>query len=164
MRAPNRLIVAVVALASIAASRAPGQDSKPTGAPNTAKPTKSPKSKKATKAPVIATFEAHNEGSVEGAIYGDENLVSVTIDAAGIRYQAKGADKPVVMVWDAISDWQPNNFTSYSPGRAGAGDYGIGVHMGGKYLSFRTRNGRDYAAALKALRAQAPSKERPGIG
>src|SRR5579871_6595416 len=88
-----------------------------------AKSTQAAKSKKATQAPVTVTFEAHNEGSVEGAIYGDENVVSVTIDAAGIRYQGKGMDKPVQMKWDQISDWQPNNFTSHSPGRAGDGDY-----------------------------------------
>lgn len=166
MGAPNRLIILAAAVASIAAPRAPGQDSKPTSAPKAAKPTavKPTKEKKATRAIPPVSFEAHSEGSVEGPLYGDENLVTVTIDSAGIRYQGKGMDKPVTMTWDQVSDWQPNNFTSYSPGRAGAGDFGIGVHQGGHYLSFRTRNGRAYLAAIKALRALAPAKERPGIG
>ena len=136
-----------------------------------AKPTSEAKSttvnpKKATKAIPPVAFEAHNEGSVEGAIYGDENLVSVTIDSAGIRYQSKGQDKPVAIKWDELSGWQPNNFTSRSPSRTSAtgGDYGIGIYLGTRYLSFRTQSGRDYMAAIKALRTLASAKERPGIG
>jgi hypothetical protein len=122
--------------------------------------------KKATKAIPPVTFEAHNEGSVEGHIYGDENLISVTIDSAGIRYQSKGQEKPVTIRWDELSGWQPNNFTSRSPSRKSAtgGDYGIGIYLGARYLSFRTQSGHDYTAAVKALRTLASLKERPGIG
>ena len=122
-----------------------------------------PAAKKATKAVPPVTFEAHNEGSVEGAIYGDDNVITVTIDSSGIHYQAKGAD-PLIVKWDDLSDWQPNNFTSRSPSGTSAGEYGIGIHQGARYLSFRTRNGHDYVAALKALRAFAAAKEKPGIG
>jgi hypothetical protein len=123
-----------------------------------------PKAAKATKAVPPVTFEAHNEGGVEGPIYGDENLVTVTIDAAGIRYQGKGMDKPYAIPWDQVTGWQPNSFTSKSASRTASGDYGIGIYQGAKYSSFRTRNGHDYAAAVKALRVLAYAKERPGIG
>jgi len=159
MRAGSSVVAALAALLS--AFPAPGQDSKTTSAPKAAKPTKE---KKATKTIPPVTFEAHNEGSVGGRIYGDENIVSVTIDVTGIRYQGKGMDKPYSIPWDQVSDWQANNFTSYSPGRGTGGDFGIGVHQGARYFSFRTRNGRDYTAAIKALRARAPLKEHPGIG
>jgi len=128
------------------------------------KSTKPVKERKATKTAPPLIFEAHNEGAVEGAIYGDENLITVTIDATGIQYQGKGMDKPLSIPWDQVTDWQANNFTSHNPARAVAGDYGIGIHQGTRYFSFRTRNGRDFTAAVKALRAKAFSKERPGIG
>src|ERR1700721_2345651 len=90
-----------------------------------AKPTSDAKSttvnpKKATKAIPPVAFEAHNEGSVEGAIYGDENLVSAPTAPAGIPYQNKGEEKPVTIKWDDLSGWQPNNFTSRSPSRTSA--------------------------------------------
>lgn len=155
----------------IAASLAPwlafGQ-AKPPASPakSTAAKSTTPEVKKATKAIAPVTFDAHNEGSVEGSVYGDENLVSVTIDSAGFHYQAKGQDKPETIKWDELSGWQPNNFTSRSPSQKSAtgGDYGIGIYLGSRYISFRTRSGRDYLAALKALRAAASAKERPGIG
>jgi hypothetical protein len=158
-----RLVLGVVLVlaASMTASLAPGQDVKPTTA---AKATKPAKAKKVTKAIPPFTFEAHTEGTSEGAIYGEENLVSVTIDATGIRYRGKGMDKPYAIPWDQVSDWQPNNFTSYNPSSGKGGDFGIGVHQGARYFSFRTRNGRDYLAAIKTLRAFAPAKERAGIG
>jgi hypothetical protein len=148
-------VVAVLA-ASLFMPVAPGQT-----AGQTAKPTKA---KKATQAIPPVTFEAHNEGGVEGRIYGEENLVTVTIDSTGISYRGKGMDKPYSIPWAQVSDWQPNNFTSYSPGRGSGGDFGIGVHQGARYFSFRTRNGRDYIAAIKTLRALASAKEHPGIG
>lgn len=121
------------------------------------------------KPPVSVTFEAHNEGGVEGAIYGDENLVTVTIDSTGIRYTVKSAnsvDKPLSLTWAQVSGWQANNFTSKRPSRAaaGGGDFGIGIYLGARYFSFRTRNGNDYLAAVKALRGYAYAKERSGIG
>ena len=135
------------------------------------KPTSATKStaanaKKATKAISPVTFEAHNEGSVEGSIYGDENLASITIDSSGLRYQNKGQDKPTTIKWDDLSGWQPNNFTSRSASRNNTtgGDYGIGIYLGARYLSFRTRSGQDYLAGIKALRTLASAKERPGIG
>jgi len=157
MRAPYPVFVIA---AAVAVASAFGQSAKPT-AP--AKPGK------LTKAPVTVTFEAHNEGSVEGPIYGDGNLVTVTIDSAGIRYAVKNAssvDKPLSLTWAQVSGWQANNFTSKRPGRAvaGGGDFGIGIYLGIRYFSFRTRNGRDYIAALKALRGYAYAKERSGIG
>jgi hypothetical protein len=130
-------------------------------------PAKPTKRRKATNPPAAFTFEAHNEGSVEGAIYGDENLISLTIDSTGIHFQKKNAppsEKPTAIPWDQVSGWQPNNFTSRSPANTTSGDYGIGVYQGARYFSFRTRNGHDYSAALKALRALAPLKERAGIG
>lgn len=130
-------------------------------APASAKATKS---RRATKAAPPFTFEAHNEGSVEGAVYGDANLVAVTIDSTGIRYQGKGVDKPYSIPWDQVSSWQANSFTSIKPGRADGGDFGIGVYQGAHYFSFRTRNGGDYLAAVRILRALASSKERAGIG
>jgi hypothetical protein len=153
--------VCLIAVYLVAGS-ASGQTAKPTSA---AKST-APNAKKATKAIPPVTFEAHNEGSVEGHIYGEENLVSFTIDSAGLRYQGKGQDKPVTITWDQLSGWQPNNFTSRSPSRASTtgGDYGIGIYLGPRYFSFRTQSGRDYMAAVKALRTLAPAKERPGIG
>jgi hypothetical protein len=154
------LSVAFVAV-SVTSSSAPGQDAKTTAA---VKATKPAKAKKATRAIPPFTFEAHTEGTSEGAIYGEDNLVSVTIDATGIHYQGKGMDKTYSIPWDQVSDWQPNNFTSYSPSHRTGGDFGIGVHQGGRYFSFRTRNGPDYTAAIKTLRAFAPSKERAGIG
>jgi hypothetical protein len=152
MTTPARILL-VLALLSTTAAFQP------------AKPTKS----KATKAPVMVTFtfEAHNEGSPEGPIYGDENLISLTIDSTGIHFLKKNApatDKPTAIPWDQVSGWQPNNFTSRSPAGTAPGDYGIGLYQGARYFSFRTRNGHDYTAALKALRALAPLKERPGIG
>jgi hypothetical protein len=153
MRVRNRLIAVTVC----AAVSTFGQDAKPTTA---AKATKSAKTKKSI-SPV--TFEAHNEGSIEGNIYGSENLVSVTIDSAGITYQGKGMDKPFSMPWAQIAGWQANNFTSRNPSRAG-GDFGIGIYLGARYFSFRTQNGRDFTAAVKELRALAYAKERAGIG
>jgi hypothetical protein len=131
----------------------------------TSKPTTAAKSAKATKAIPPLTFQAHNEGTPEGAIYGDQNLVTVTIDASGIHYQGKGMDKPYDMPWASVAGWQPNNFTSKKASGPGAetGDYGIGINQA-RYFSFRTRSGRDYLAAIKALRAFAAVKERPGIG
>ncbi len=142
----------LIVLALLAAGAA-AQTSKP------AKPTK------ATKEIPPVAFKAHNEGTPEGAIYGDQNLVAVTIDTAGIHYQGKGMDKPSDMPWASVSGWQANNFTSKKPSSTGAetGDYGIGINQA-RYFSFRTRNGRDYLAAIKALRAFAEAKERPGIG
>ena len=102
MRAPIRLIVFVIA--AIAASSASGQDARPTNG------SKATDAKKATKSTPPVTFDAHNEGAVEGAIYGNENLVSVTIDSTGIRYQGKSMDKPIAIPWDQVSGWQPNNF------------------------------------------------------
>ena len=152
----------ILTVAYLVASPVFGQTAKATGA------TKSTalKATKAAKPIPPVTFEAHNEGSVEGPIYGEENLVSLTIDSAGLRYQSNGQDKPVTITWDQLSGWQPNNFTSRSPGHASTngGDYGIGIYLGARYLSFRTRSGRDYLAAVKALRALAAAKERPGIG
>ena len=58
---------------------------------------------------------------------------------------------------------RPNVFTSHSTSRTD-GDFGIGVYQGGRYISFRTRNGRDYMAKIRALRALASAKERPGMG
>jgi hypothetical protein len=131
----------------------------------TSKPTTAAKPAKATKAIPPVTFQAHNEGTPEGAIYGDQNLVTVTIDAAGIHYQGKGVDKPYDMPWASVAGWQANNFTSKKPTGTGSetGDYGIGINQA-RYFSFRTHNGRDYLAAIKALRAFASAKERPGIG
>jgi hypothetical protein len=139
-----------------------GQTPKPTQA---AKQTiRATTAKKATKAIPPVNFDAHNEGSVEGAIYGDENLVRVTIDSAGIRYQSKSMEKPVALTWGQVAGWQANNFTSRSPSHTTSGDYGIGIYEGGVYLSFRTKNGLDYVAAIKALRTVASAKERAGIG
>jgi hypothetical protein len=107
------------------------------------------------------TFEAHNEG-VE--IYGDSNLVSVTIDRFGIRYQAKGASTAQTIPWAQVSGWQANSFTTRSPSRAGDGDFGIGIYQNERYISFRTRSGRDYIAAVNVLRALAADKRRPGMG
>jgi hypothetical protein len=147
MGASNPFFVVVVAAASLAASSALGQTAK---------------AKAGTKAPVSITFEAHNE-SIEGDLYGNENLVSVTIDGAGIRYQAKGADKPQTIPWTEVSGWRANNFTSFNkPDHILNGDFGIGIYQNQLYFSFRTRNGRDYTAANKALRAFASQKERPG--
>lgn len=115
--------------------------------------------KKATRAPISVTFEAHNEGT--GEIYGKENLVTVTIDSAGIRYQGEGMDKPYVMTWEQVGAWQPNIFISYSPGHAGSGDFGIGI-IQARYFSFRTHNRTDFLAAVKALRTFAAAKERQG--
>jgi len=152
----------ILMAAALAPSPAQGQPAKPTSA---AKST-TVNAKKATKAIPPITFDAHNEGSVEGPIYGDENLVSLTIDSTGLHYQAKGQDKPVTIVWAELSGWQPNNFTSRSPSRTSAtgGDYGIGIYLGARYISFRTQSGHDYMAAVKALRTLASAKERPGIG
>jgi hypothetical protein len=157
----KRLPIILIA-AYLAPSLASGQPAKPTSA---AKST-TINARKATKPIPPVTFDAHNEGSVEGPIYGDENLISVTIDSDGLRYQSKGQDKPVTIKWAELSGWQPNNFTSQSPSRTSAtgGDYGIGIYLGARYLSFRTRSGRDYMAAVKALRTLASAKERPGIG
>jgi len=139
-----------------------------TSVSSTGQPAKSTSAhpKKATKVSAPVTFEAHNEGSVEGPIFGDENLVSVTIDSTGIHYQNKGQDKPTDIKWDDLTGWQPNNFTSRSASNnsTASGDYGIGLYLGARYFSFRTRSGRDYLAAVKALRRLASGKERPGIG
>jgi hypothetical protein len=160
MQATQFLILLMVACLGPAV--ACGQPDKPTSAAKstTANP------KKVTKAIPPVTFDAHSEGSVEGSIYGNENLVSITIDSAGLHYQGKSQDKPVAIKWDELSGWQPNNFTSRSPSRTSTtdGDYGIGIYVGTRYFSFRTRSGRDYMAAVKALRAVASAKERPGIG
>ena len=69
------------------------------------------------------------------------------------------------MPWATVAGWQSHNFTSKKPSSTGAdtGDYGIGIYQA-RYFSFRTHNGRDYLAAIKALRAFASAKERPGIG
>jgi hypothetical protein len=151
----------------LAASLAPWPSAEQTAKPTTsaAKSTNA-NPKKATKAIPAVTFDAHNEGSVEGPVYGDENLVSLTIDSAGLHYAPKGQDKPVTIKWDELSGWQPNNFTSRSPSRTSSrgGDYGIGIYLGTRYISFRTQSGRDYLAAMKALRTLASAKERPGIG
>jgi hypothetical protein len=163
MRVRNRIIVVAVWVASLAAIATWAQDIRPALAPGDTKATQAAKATTAKKTPPPVTFEAHNEGSVEGNIYGNENLVSVTIDSDGIRYQGKGMDKPFSMPWVQVSGWQANNFTSRSPSHAG-GDFGIGVYLGARYFSFRTRNGRDYTAAVKELRALAYAKERPGIG
>ena len=125
-------------------------------------PAHAARDKKATKALITVTFEAHNEGT--GEIYGEENLVTVTIDSVGIRYQGKGNEKAYTLKWDQVSGWQPNRFTSYSTGRAAGGDFGIGIYQDARYFSFRTHNGADFAAAVKALRAFALAKERTGMG
>jgi len=147
--APKQALIILAILAAAAMA----QTSKP------AKPTK------ATKEIAPITFQAHNEGTPEGIIYGEANLVTVTIDSTGIHYQGKGMDKPYDMPWASIAAWQPNNFTSKKPSGTGAatGDYGIGINQA-RYFSFRTRNGRDYLGAIKALRGFAAAKERPGIG
>ena len=111
--------------------------------------------------PATVTFEAHNEG-VE--IYGDSNLVSVTIDRFGIRYQAKGKSDAQTIPWAQVSGWQANSFTTRNPNRAVDGDFGIGIYQNEHYISFRTRNGRDYMAAVNVLRTLAADKRRPGIG
>lgn len=162
MRVRSRLILVTVCAASFAALSTSGQDAKSTAAAKAPKSTKA--SAKTQKSISPLTFDAHNEGSVEGNIYGSENLVSVTIDSEGIRYQGKDMDKPFSMPWAQISGWQANNFTSRSPARAGGGDFGIGVYLGARYFSFRTQNGRDFTAAVKVLRALAYAKERAGIG
>jgi hypothetical protein len=109
--------------------------------------------------PISVTFEAHNEGTDE--IYGEENLVTMTIDSAGIRYQGKGMDKPYVMTWEQIGGWQPNIFNSVSPKHASGGDFGIGIYQA-RYFNFRTHNGADFLAAVKILRKYAAAKERKG--
>lgn len=149
MRVRCRAVIVLVFVAAAAAA----QKSKPT---NPAKPTKTIPS---------VTFQAHNEGTPEGPVYGEANTVTVTIDATGIHYQGKGMEKPYDMPWASIAAWQPNNFTSKKPSGTGAatGDYGIGINQA-RYFSFRTRNGRDYLGAIKALRAFAAVKEHPGIG
>jgi hypothetical protein len=150
-----RRFISLAAIALLAVLSTFAQPAKPTSKPTSAK-----------KSPPPFTFEAHNEGSIEGAIYGAENLVSVTIDVSGIHYQAKsGKDtgQPVSISWDQVSDWQPNIFARGS-GSSGAGDFGIGIHQDAHYFSFRTRSSRDFAAAVKALRVFASAKERPGIG
>jgi len=154
--------LSILVAAYLAASSVFSQTAKPTSA---AKSTAA-RAKKATKAIPPVIFEAHNEGSVEGPIYGDENVVSVTIDSTGLHYHSKGQEKPTDVSWDQLSGWQPNNFNSRSPSRASTtgGDYGIGLYLGTRYLSFRTRSGYDYLAAIKALRTLAPAKERAGIG
>lgn len=159
MRTPNLVFVAAAALAMSSAmvSRAVGQ-ALPASGGQAAKPASGKK-----KTPIVA-FQAHNEGSVEGEIYGAANLVSVTIDAAGIRYQGKGMDKPYSIPWDQVAGWQANSFSSHRPGASGNGDFGIGIYQNVRYFSFRTHNGADYAAAVKALRTFAYAKERPGIG
>ncbi len=160
MRARRFPIVSIAAC--LALSLGPAQPAKPASAAKAT--TVNPK--KATKAIAPVTFEAHNEGSVEGHIYGDENLVSFTIDSDGLHYLSKTQDKPVTIKWADLSGWQPNNFTSRSPSRTSTteGDYGIGIYLGARYISFRTRSGHDYMAAVKALRTLASIKERPGIG
>lgn len=120
------------------------------------------KKTKATRAALSVTFEAHNEGT--GEIYSDENLVTVTIDRAGFRYRGVGMDKPFALTWDQVSGWQPNRFTSYSTARPVGGDFGIGIYQDARYFSFRTHNGRDFDAAVKALRLYARDKERAGMG
>lgn len=80
MKAPKLLSVGVIVLVSFALSRVHAQTARP----------------KAADKPVSFTFDAYIEQS-HGEIYRDDFLVSVTIDAAGIRYQAKGAAKPYVM-------------------------------------------------------------------
>ena len=159
----TRRFCIILLAAQLTPSLVPAQPAKPTSA--AAKATTA-NAKKVTKAIQPVVFDAHNEGSVEGPIYGEENLVSVTIDSAGLRYQSKGQDKPVTIKWDELSGWQANNFTSRSPGRttAAGGDYGIGIYLGARYFSFRTRSGQDFTAAVKALRTLASAKERPGIG
>ena len=157
MRTPRLPLVLSLAAAVVFGQSAATPASGSSGA-------KSTKSAKATRPGPSVTFQAHNEGGAEGAIYGDDNLVTVTIDSSGIRYQSKGMDKPVSISWAEVSGWQPNNFTSKRPSRTTTGDYGIGIHQGAKYISFRTRNGRDYSAALKALRTLAYAKEQAGIG
>lgn len=144
---PRFRLFAVVAFAAVALLPLPGSAAR--------KP-------KATKAPVVVTFEAHNEG--RGEIYGDENLVTVTIDSAGFRYTAKGMEKPFSLKWEQVSGWQPNRFTSYPANRPTGGDFGIGIYQDAHYFSFRTHNGLDFTAAVKALRAYAQDKERTGMG
>lgn len=146
MATPNRFVAAIM-IAALMLQAVPARAAKAT---------------KATKAPLSVTFEAHNEGA--GDIYGDENLVTVTIGSAGIRCQGKGIDKPLALSWAQVSGWQANRFTSYSVTRATGGDFGIGIYQDARYFSFRTHNGRDYTAAIKALRAYAPAKERAGMG
>ncbi len=137
---------------------ASGQAAKPTNA----KKSTAANAKKAKPIPPV-TFEAHNEGSVEGPIYGDENLVSLTIDSSGLQYQTKIQDKPVTIKWDDLSGWQANNFTSRSPGNNNLQPAAI---MESESISARatpaarTRNGHDYLAAIKALRTLASAKER----
>ncbi len=160
MRVRSQIIVVAVWFTRCAAVPACAQDAKITSATKSTEVTKATKAKKT---PPPVTFEAHNEGSVEGNIYGSENLVSVTIDSAGIRYQARSMDKPISLTWAQVSGWQANNFTSHSPSHAG-GDFGIGIYQGAVYISFRTRNGSDFTAAVKLLRALAYAKERAGIG
>jgi hypothetical protein len=145
------------ALAIIALAAASGQNTKPTNA----KPTKD---RKATRPIPAVTFEAHNEGMVEGDIYGQENLVSLTIDSQGVQYKSKTAEKPILIPWSQIAGWQANNFTSRSPSRTESGDFGIGIYQGARYFSFRTRSGPNYLEAVKALRAHIGLKERAGIG
>jgi len=95
-------------------------------------------------------------------------VVSVSIDADGIRYQGKSIDRPYAMVWAEVAGWRANSFTSSNPartpkpGRANAGDFGVGIYQGSRYISFRTRSGRDYLAAVKVLRKFASAKERSG--
>ncbi len=120
------------------------------------------KKSKATQAPISVTFEAHNEGT--GEIYSPENVVTVTIDKTGFRYQGKGMDKPYALTWAQVSGWQPNRFTSYSTKRPTGGDFGIGIYQDARYFSFRTHNGLDFTAAVNALRAYALDKERTGMG
>jgi hypothetical protein len=151
-----RFVALLAAVASLSVPSFPGSF-----------PWQTPKSTahaKATKTTPAFTFEAHNEGSAEGGIYGESNLVSLTIDAVGISYRGAGSDKPNSMTWAQISGWQANNFTSRSPGSGAPGDFGIGVYVGARYLSFRTRNGREYTGAIRVLRVLAAAKERPGIG
>ena len=157
-------VVCIMALTAASLTTASAQDAKSTNQAKITEPLKAAKAKKETKATPPVTFEAHNEGSVEGAIYGLENLISVTIDSTGIQYKDKSMDKPVSISWAQVSGWQANNFTSRSPGRSDDGDFGIGIYQGARYFSFRTRKGRDYLAAIKILRTLATAKERPGIG
>lgn len=157
---------AVFFSAAYFAASAFAQTAKPTAAAKPAAKSTEAKPTKPAKTIEPVTLEVHNEGSVEGAIYGNENLVTLTIDSAGLHYQRKDEEKPTAVTWDQLSGWQPNNFTSRTPGHTSVtgGDYGIGLYLGSRYISFRTRSGRDYLAALKALRTMAAPKERPGIG
>lgn len=104
---------------------------------------------------VSATFEAYEQWPMQG-VYDDKYLVSVEMDAGGIRYQPPNSiRKGLPLSWDDVTSWEAREMSK--------GDFAIIVKHKAQprpysTITFRTHKSQDYLSAIKSLRFYASTR------